>query len=258
MRRNSVVELEPDRGLKIRPLERLAQAAAEFAVQADVDRRLRQPLDVGEVAAEREDHVDLGTDALDQAADLGEVGREVEAAVLRADDVDLGLRALLERLQRRHLLAAELRPQPRQRAVGRLPLVLVDGARQEARDVGALGRDAAADHLGDAAGDDDRGQVGVERLPRALHRALGAVAAELLLAQAGDDDRQLVRRQRVGIVEDTRDRQVLAPDGTVDDDLQALDRGEGVDRPPIAAGAVMIEDERHDPTDSSALAAAMR
>jgi hypothetical protein len=51
--------------------------------------------------------------------------------------------------------------------------------------------------------------------------------AELLLAQAGDDDRQLVRRQRVGVVQHRGHRQVLAAHRAVDDDLQALDRGEG-------------------------------
>ena len=79
---------------------------------------------------------------------------------------------------------AELRPQPGHGAVGALPLVLVDGARQEALDVGAFGRHAAADHLGDRAGDDDRRQVGIERRVGALHRAFGAVAAEFLLGQA--------------------------------------------------------------------------
>ena len=48
------------------------------------------------------------------------------------------------------------------------------------------------------------------------------------------------------------------PTGPVDDHLQALDRGEGVDRAPIAAGAVVIEDQGHVPTLASALAAAMR
>jgi hypothetical protein len=44
------------------------------------------------------------------------------------------------------------------RAVGALPLILVDGARQEALDIRAFGRHAAADHLGDRAGDHDRRQ----------------------------------------------------------------------------------------------------
>ena len=55
--------------------------------------------------------------------------------------------------------AAVLLPQPEHRAVGRLPLIFVDGARQEAQDAGALGRDAAADHLGDRSGDHDAGQA---------------------------------------------------------------------------------------------------
>ena len=107
---------------------------------------------------------------------------------------------------------------------------------------GAFRRHAAADHFGDRAGDDDAGQIGIERRVGAPHRAFGAVTAELLLGEAGDDDRQFVRRQRVGVVEHRGHRQVLAADRTVDDDLQALDRGEHVDGAPVAAGAVVVED----------------
>ena len=167
----------------------------------------------------------------------------VEGAVDRADDVDARLLAFLARLALGNFLAAVLRPQPEHGAVGALPLILVDGARQEALDVGAFGRHAAADHLGDRAGDDDGGQVRIERLVRAAHRAFGARLAELFLGESGDDDRQLVRRQRVGVVQHRRDRQVLAADRTVDDDLQALDRREDVDRAPVATGAIMVEDE---------------
>ena len=148
-------------------------------------------------------------------------------------------------LRRRALLRAELVPQPAHRAVGALPLVLVDGARQEALDARSLRRHAAADHLGDRAGDDDARQLGIERRVRALHRAFGAVAAELLLRQAGDDDRQLVRRQGVGVVQHRGDRQVLAADRAVDDDLQSLDGGEDIDRAPVAAGPVVVEDQHH-------------
>ena len=35
----------------------------------------------------------------------------------------------------------------------------------------------------------------------ALHGAFGAFAPELLFGQAGDHDRQLVRRQRVAVME---------------------------------------------------------
>jgi hypothetical protein len=52
-----------------------------------------------------------------------------------------------------------------------------------------------------------------------------------------------VRRQRVGVVQHRGDRQVLAAHRAVDDDLQALDRGEDVDRAPVAACAIVIEDE---------------
>ena len=59
----------------------------------------------------------------------------------------------------------------------------------------------------------------------------------------GDDDRQLVRRQRVGVVQHRGHRQVLAADRAVDDDLQALDRREDVHGAPVAAGAIVVEDQ---------------
>ena len=103
------------------------------------------------------------------------------------------------------------------------------------------------------------GRSGSKRFPRALHCALGAVAAEFLLAETRWTTMgSFVRRQRVRIVEHGGHGQVLAADRAVDDDLQALDRGKGVDRAPVTARAVMIDDERHTPTLSSALAAATR
>jgi hypothetical protein len=54
----------------------------------------------------------------------------------------------------------------------------------------------------------------------ALHRGFGAVLAEFFLAQAGDHDRQFVRRQRIGVVQHRGDRQVLAAHRAVDDHLQ--------------------------------------
>ena len=77
---------------------------------------------------------------------------------------------------------------------------------------------------------------------RAAHRAFGAVAPEFFFRETRDDDRQFVRRQRVGIVQHRGDRQVLATDRTVDDHLQALDRREDVDRAPVAACPVVVED----------------
>ena len=82
-------------------------------------------------------------------------------------------------------------------------------------------------------------------------RLLGAVLAELLLGEARDDDRQFMRRQRVGVVQHRGHRQVLAADRAVDDHLQTLDRREDVHRAPVAAGPIVIEDEHQ--TISSAL-----
>ena len=233
--------VQADRRLQIRTFQRLAQHAPELAVHADVDVGIDQLGNVSEMASEREHHVDLGADAFDQPADLRQIGRHVEGAVDRPDDVDPRLDVGCERLAFRNFLGAVFLPEPHDGPVGALPLILVDGARQEPLDIGTLGRDAAADHLGDRAGDHDRRQIGVEHAMRALHGALGAGLAELFLAKSGHHDRQFVRGQRVGIMQHRRDRKVLATHGAIDDDLHALHRGEGVDRPPIAAGTIMVE-----------------
>ena len=75
----------------------------------------------------------------------------------------------------------------------------------------------------------------------AAHAAFGALAAELLFGQARDHDGQLVRRQRVGVMQHAGDGQVLATDGAVDHDLQALDGREHIHGTPIAAGAIVVQ-----------------
>ena len=197
------------------------------------------------MTAEREDHVDFRADALHQATDLRQIAPRVEVAVHRANQVHARFCAgsAFRRLRHHALLQPVLGPEPVQCAIGCLPLVLVNGSRQEPHDVRAFRCHATADHLGDAARHDDGGQLGIERGVRATHRAFGAVLPKLLFGQAGDDDRQLVRRQCIGVVQHRRHRQILAAHRTVDDDLQSLDRGERVHRTPVAASAIMIEDE---------------
>ena len=65
-------------------------------------------------------------------------------------------------------------------------------------------------------------------------------------------------RQPVRVVQDRRDWQVLTAHGSVDDHLEALDCREHIHGAPIATRAIVIEDQRHVPTLSSALAAAIR
>ncbi len=192
---------------------------------------------------EREGHVDLRADPLDQAADFGQIGGHVEHAIGRADDVDLRPRALLAGLGLRHdaTLGAIFCPKPVHRAIRALPLILVDGARQESLDVGALRRDAAADHLGDGTGDHDSRQMRIQHRIGLLHRVLGAGLAEFLLAQTRHDDGEFVRWQPVGVVQHRGHRQVLATDRPIDDDLQPLDGAEHVDCAPVATGPVVIE-----------------
>jgi hypothetical protein len=172
-----------------------AEAAAELAVHADVDVGVHQLAHLGQVDPSGMTMLTSAPMPSTRRRISCQVGGHVEHAVHRAEDVDARLRALLGLLLLRHaaLGHAELGEEPGHRAVGAFPLVLVDGARQEALDVGALRRHAAADHLGDGARDDDRRQRRVEHVPGALHRALGALAAQLVFGQAGDDDGQLMR-----------------------------------------------------------------
>ena len=227
------------RRLQVRFAQLLAQLAAELAVQTDVDVGFGEVRYFLEVRAQREHHVHLAADPFHQAADLGEVGRHVEGAVDRADQVDprLGLRRARLALG---LGITEFVPQPDHRALGALPLVLVDGAGDEAPEVGAFRRDAAADHFGDAAGDHHRRHRLVAGAGGAAHRPLGAGHREIVLRQTGHDDRQFVRRQRVGVMQHRGHRQVFAADRPVDHHAQALHRGEGVNRAPVAARPVMV------------------
>ena len=223
--------MQPDRRLKIGAVEILTELAAILAIHADVRFGIGQLRHIGQMAAEREAHVDLSANAFDEAADLCEVRPGVEGAVNGSDDVDAGLLAFLAGLESRHLLLldAEFRPQPVHGAVSGLPLVLVDGARQEALDACSLRRHTAADHLGDGTGDDHTRHRRIEHLVGAAHGALGAMLAEFFLGEAGDDDGQFMRGEGVSVVQHRGDGQVLATHRAVDDHLQSLDGGEDVD-----------------------------
>ena len=237
--------VQTDRGLDKGPLERLAEAAPELAVHADVDLCIDQLGHSIQMAPQREDLIDRRSDPFHQTPDLGEIGRGVEGSVHGSDDVHARGLARLARLGLGHpaLLQAVLTPQPVHGTIGTLPLILVDGARQEAMDIGPFGRDTAADHLGNRAGDHHGGALGVQGGIGATHRLLGPLLAQLLLAQTGDDHRQLMRRQPVRVVQYGGHREVLAADRSVDDDLQALDGRKHVDGAPITAGAVEVVDQ---------------
>ena len=156
--------MNADRRLQIRPAKRLTQKSAKFPVHADIRVGIAERGDVSKMRAQREGHVDLSTDAFDEAADLGDVGRHIEGAIDRANDIDPRLGALFAfaRLGRFAFAGGKFRPQPLQRTIGTLPLILINGARQETLNIGAFGRDPATNHLSDGAGDHNGRQVWIE------------------------------------------------------------------------------------------------
>ncbi len=78
---------------------------------------------------------------------------------------------------------------------------------------------------------------------RPLHRAFGTVLSQLFFGKPGDHNRQLMRRQRIGVVKHRSHRQVLAADRPIDDHLQTFDGGESINRAPIAACTIVIDYE---------------
>ena len=52
--------MQADRGLQIGAIQRLAERAAEFAIQTNIDLRVREAGDVGDMRAERKGHADFG------------------------------------------------------------------------------------------------------------------------------------------------------------------------------------------------------
>ena len=239
--------MQPDGGLQIRPLQGLAKQAAKLAVHANVDIGLNQPRHIGQVTAQREHHVHFRTDALHQSPDFGQVTGRVEGAITGPDDVDAGLfswRSGFDIASRRHLAQPILGPQPRHGSVGALPLVFINRAWQEALQGGAFRRHASTNHFGDAAGHHHSRKLRVQHGVGSLHGTLGAFAPKLLFAQTCHHNGQLMGRERIGIVQDARDRQVLTADRTVHHDLQALDRGKDIHRAPVPAGTVVIQDQR--------------
>ena len=199
------------------------------------------------MTAEWEHHVDFSANAFNQTANFCQVAGTVEGTVGGANDVDPRFFAcwtLTEWFARRYFAQAIFAPQPIHGAVGALPLVFIDSARQEALNVGAFWRDAATDHLSDGACDHHGRQVGIQCCMSTLHGTFSAFAAQLLFCQASHHNGQLVRWQAIGVMQHRGDWQVLAAHRAVDHNLQTFDGGEHIHRAPITACAVMVQNER--------------
>ena len=246
--------MHADRRLKPGTFQRLAQQGTKFAIHADIDFCIGKFCDIGQMASHREDHIDLAANTLNNPLDLGQIGRCVERAVNRPDNIDARLCAFLACFHLRDALGAIFFPEPGQRAIGALPLVFINCARQEALDACAFGCRATADHFGNRACHNNARLIGIERRMGALHRLFGAVLGELFFAKTCDNDRQFMGRQSIGIMQHRRHRQILAAHRPVDNHLQALDGAKRIDCAPIATCPVMIEDQHQ--TGSSVLRAA--
>ncbi len=133
----------------------------------------------------------------------------------------------------------ELGKDPSHRAVGALPLVFVDGARQEALNVGTLRRNATTDHFGNGSGYDNGWQRRIKHFPCPFHRLFGALA-HFLFGQSCHHNWQFMRRQSIGVMQHGCHRQVFTSNRAVDHDLQAFDSAEGINSPPVAASPIMI------------------
>ena len=64
---------------------------------------------------------------------------------------------------------------------------------------------------------------------------------QLVFRKSRHDDRQLVRRQTVRVMQHRGYRQVFAADRAVDDDLQSLDGRKDIHTAPVTAGAIVID-----------------
>ena len=148
------------------------------------------------MSAKGHHHIDLSPNAFDQTADFSKVARHVECAIHRAQNIDTGFRILFAFFLRRHtaLGHSEFGEDPRHGPVGGFPLILINGARQKTLNIRSLRGHSATDHFGDGSGDDHRWKCGIKRAPCPFHRAFGAVATKLFLAQPCHDYRKLMRR----------------------------------------------------------------
>ena len=235
---------KPDRCLQIRTVKFLAELAAEFTVHANIYIGLGKTCYVLDVSTDREGEIDFASNTLDQAANFREVGRHVESAVDRTDDIDARLGPFSANVGFRLCpLGPEFGPQPVDRPVGRLPLILVNRPRNEPQKVRPLGVTPPPIISAMLPVTTTAGISGSCVDGGTTHRVFGAVPGQFLLGQPRDDHWKFVRRQRVGVVQYRGDRQVLAADRPVDHDPQAADRGERVDRAPVSASPVVIQNQ---------------
>ena len=187
--------VQPERRLQIGFAQNLRQPAPKFAVHADIHIRIHQIAHFGDMGTQGHNHVDGRPNPLNQPPNFMQVGRHVEGAIHRPKDIDARRIAVFALFLGRHPAFghAEFGENPSHGAVCGFPLILVNCAGQEPLDIGALRRDAATDHFGNRACNDNGRQGRVQHLPGAFHRLLSA-RPHFGFAKARYDDRQFMRR----------------------------------------------------------------
>ena len=84
--------IQTDRSLKIRRLQGLTQLAPILAIEADVRVGVGQRHNILQRAAQRENQIDLCTNALNQTLYFSEIRRRIKVAISRTNDIDQLLR----------------------------------------------------------------------------------------------------------------------------------------------------------------------
>ena len=131
------------------------------------------------MAAQREDQIDLTANAFHQTTDFRQVGRHIEGAIDGTNDVHARLFAFLARARLRLTATrTEFSPKPHDGAVSGLPLILINGAADEALQIAALRCDATANHFGDGTRHHHGGQFSILRGSGALQSAFRTVLGE--------------------------------------------------------------------------------
>ena len=178
--------VETDWRLEPRFLQCLAQSRTKFTVHANVCCGVSELGNLCEITTQRECHIYSGTNTLNEPSNFCEVGGGVEVAISGTDDIHQ--RCTVLALSFFIFLGAVLLPQPNQSPICALPLIFINGPRQEAFDVGVLRGYASTNHLGDGACNHHTGLLWIEGLMGSTQGAFRSSLPQFFFSKAGDND----------------------------------------------------------------------